>query len=77
MLDAKTRYIDLEKLALALLVSCKKLRPYFQAYTIVTPTNQPLKQVLCKPNLFGKLVRWLFELSEFDIQYKFRTTIKE
>ncbi|CAL8102384.1 unnamed protein product [Prunus armeniaca] len=32
--DAKVRYPDIEKLAHALVVSARRLRPYFQAHTI-------------------------------------------
>ena len=35
LLDAETRYSHLEKLALALIVAARKLRPYFQAHPIV------------------------------------------
>ena len=45
MLDAKTQYPKIEKLALALMVAAQKLRPYFQAHTIIIPTKFPLKQV--------------------------------
>ncbi|KAM1333888.1 hypothetical protein ACFX2F_009867 [Malus domestica] len=40
--DAETRYSNIEKLALALVMSAKKLRPYFQAYAIIVLTNHPL-----------------------------------
>ena len=76
MMHAETRYSEIEKLALALVVSCKKLRPYFQAHTIVVSINQPLKQMLHKPDLSGRLVKWAVELEEFDIIYKPRSTIK-
>jgi len=32
--------------------------------------NYPIKQVLRKPKLAGKMVVWSVELSEFDIKYK-------
>ena len=32
--------------------------------------------VLHKPNTFGRLLKWAIELSEFDIEYRSRTTIK-
>ncbi|KAL5539243.1 hypothetical protein UlMin_045288 [Ulmus minor] len=35
LLDAETRYPEVEKLALALMIAACKLRPYFQAYTII------------------------------------------
>ena len=46
LLDAETRYPELEKLFLALVITSKKLRPYFHTYTIEVLTNYPLRQVL-------------------------------
>ncbi|GAV80181.1 hypothetical protein CFOL_v3_23642 [Cephalotus follicularis] len=39
-------------------------------------TNQPLKQILQKPDMFGRLVKWAIELGEFDIEYKTRLVVK-
>ena len=36
-----------------------------------------MKQVLHKPKTSGRLIKWVIELSEFDIRYKPKTTIKE
>ncbi|KAI5349432.1 hypothetical protein L3X38_002319 [Prunus dulcis] len=44
--DAEVRYPDIEKLAFALVVSARRLRPYFQAHTIHVLTNQPLRQAV-------------------------------
>ncbi|KAI5337294.1 hypothetical protein L3X38_016565 [Prunus dulcis] len=74
--DAEVRYPDIEKLAFALVVSAKRLRPYFQAHTIHVLTNQPLRQVLQKPETSGRLVKWAIELGEFDIHYKPRPAIR-
>ncbi|XP_077246068.1 uncharacterized protein LOC143885918 [Tasmannia lanceolata] len=57
-------------------MAARKLRPYFQAYTIKVLTDQPLRQVLHRPDTSGKLVKWAVELSEFDIQYLPRQAIK-
>ena len=40
--DAETRYPEIEKLAVALIVAATKLRPYFQAHVILVPTSHPL-----------------------------------
>ncbi|KAI5323171.1 hypothetical protein L3X38_032243 [Prunus dulcis] len=74
--DAEVRYPDIEKLAFALVVSARRLRPYFQAHTIHVLTNQPLRQVLQKPKTSGRLVKWAIELGEFDIHYKPRPAIR-
>ena len=66
----------MEKLLLTLVTRAQKLRPYFQAHTIEIPTEYPMKQVLHKPETSGRLMKWVIELSEFDIRYKPKTAIK-
>ncbi|VVA40725.1 PREDICTED: rve domain-containing, partial [Prunus dulcis] len=66
----------IKKLAFALVVSARRHRPYFQAHTIHVLTNQPLRQVLQKPETSGRLVKWAIELGEFDIHYKPRPAIR-
>ncbi|XP_072073769.1 uncharacterized protein [Arachis hypogaea] len=73
---AELRYPRLEKLTLALVFSSRRLRPYFQGHTIIVRTEQPLRHVLSKPELAGRLIKWAIELSEFDIQYQPRGSIK-
>jgi hypothetical protein len=55
--DAETRYTAAEKLAFALIITAKRLRPYFQAHSIHILTDQPLKQILAKPGNSGRLVK--------------------
>ena len=66
----------MEKLILALVTTARKLRPYFQAHTIEISTKYLMKQVLHKPETLGRLMKWVIELSEFDIRYKPKTAIK-
>ncbi|XP_024171526.1 uncharacterized protein LOC112177468 [Rosa chinensis] len=73
---AESKYPDIERIALALLVSAWKLRHYFQAHSITVFTNHPLRQVLQKPETSGRLIKWAIELGEFDIKYLPRTAIK-
>ncbi|CAL9024301.1 unnamed protein product [Prunus brigantina] len=76
LLDAEQRYPQLEQLAYALVLSARRLRPYFQAHSIDVLTNQPLRQVLQKPETSGRLVKWAIELGEFDIRYHPRPSEK-
>ena len=46
LLNTKIRYPELEKLALALVMASRKLRPYFHSHIIEVLTNYPLRQVL-------------------------------
>ncbi|KAH9698780.1 protein kinase domain-containing protein [Citrus sinensis] len=43
---------------------------------IVVMTDQPLRQMLQKPDASGRLVKWSVELSEFDLSYKPRGAVK-
>ncbi|XP_070022486.1 uncharacterized protein [Nicotiana sylvestris] len=72
----ETRYPQLEKLALALIMASRKLRPYVQCHLISVVTAYPLRNILHKHELSGILVKWAIELSEYDITYQPRTAIK-
>lgn len=39
-------------------------------------TDIPLKKILQKPVTSGRIMNWVVELSEFDIEYLPRITIK-
>ncbi|GAV68100.1 rve domain-containing protein/RVT_3 domain-containing protein [Cephalotus follicularis] len=74
--DAEGRYPEVEKFAYALIISARKLRPYFQAHTIKVLTDKPLKQVLAKPDTSGRLIKWSVELGEYDVKFESRPAIK-
>lgn len=54
----------------------RKLRHYFHGHRITVRTNYPIKQILMKSDLAGRMVTWAVELSEYDIQFSPRTSIK-
>ena len=56
--DVETRYPEIKKLALALVVVAKKLRPYFQAHVILVLTSHPFRQVLQNPEVSERLSKW-------------------
>ncbi|KAM1545222.1 hypothetical protein ACFX10_045592 [Malus domestica] len=74
--DAETRYSNIEKLALALVMSAGKLRPYFQAHSIIVLTNHHLRQILQSPNTSGRMIKWAIALGEFDISYQLKPAEK-
>ncbi|XP_057756348.1 uncharacterized protein LOC130975594 [Arachis stenosperma] len=73
---AELRYSKLEKLALALLTSSRRLKQYFQSHQVVVRTDQAIRQVLQKPDLAGRMMTWSIELSQYDIRYEPRQAIK-
>ncbi|KAL0409774.1 UNVERIFIED_CONTAM: hypothetical protein Sradi_1911800 [Sesamum radiatum] len=73
---AESYFPPIEKMALTLVITARKLHPYFLSYLVGVRTNTPLKQVLGRPEATGRLVKWAIELSEYDISYLPRTTIK-
>lgn len=68
--------MQMEKLAFATTIASRKLRPYFQAHTIQILTKYPLKKVLRKLDLSGRLANWAIELEEFDIEFDPQNAIK-
>ena len=66
----------MEKLAFALLTAAYKLKPYFQAHTVVVLTDKPLRRAMSSPEAAGWMALWAIELSEFDVQYHPCTAIK-
>jgi hypothetical protein len=52
---AEERYPQIKKLAFALVMASRKLRPYFQAHTIQVLTEYPLRKVMQKLDLLGRL----------------------
>ena len=43
MRDMEIQYLKLEKLIYILLITARKLRPYFQAHTIILLMDQPIE----------------------------------
>ena len=72
----EARYLQIEKLAFALITASRKLRHYFQAHIINVMTDHPLKKAMNKLEAVGRLIQWVVELSEFDIKYQPRHAIK-
>jgi hypothetical protein len=73
---AELRYQKLEKLSLAVIVTARRLRQYFQSHKVIVKTDYPIKKVLKKSDLAGRMVAWSIELSEFDMTFSPRGAIK-
>ena len=60
----------MEKLAFALVTVDHKLKPYFQAHTVVILIDKLLWRVMSNLEAAGQMVLWAIELSEFVVQYR-------
>jgi len=63
----ETRYQATEKASMTVVFTARRLRHYFQSFTVIIMTYLPIRNVLQKPNIAGRMVRWVVELFEFDI----------
>ncbi|GMP48863.1 hypothetical protein CsSME_00016061 [Camellia sinensis var. sinensis] len=65
---AEVRYTPVERHCLALVFTAQKLRHYFLAHQIqIVTRSDPIRYLLSKPALTGKVARWLLALGEFEI----------
>ena len=60
----------MEKLDFVLIIATRRLKPYFQAHTIVILTDKRLRKAMNSAEAAGRMALWAVELSEFDIQYR-------
>ncbi|XP_075481342.1 uncharacterized protein LOC142522058 [Primulina tabacum] len=70
------RYSEVEKIALALVMIARKLRPYFLSHQVIVLTNSPLGRIMTHSEVSGRMIKWTVELGEYDIEYKPRVAIK-
>jgi ribonuclease HI len=72
---SKKNYTELKVLYTVLMAS-RKLRHYFQAYHIIVPSSQPLKDIMRNKEATGRIGKWAAELNEFTIDYVHRSSIQ-
>jgi ribonuclease HI len=73
---SKKNYTELEKVLYVVLMASRKLRHYFQAYHIIVPSSQPLKDIMRNKKATGRIGKWAAELNEFTIDYVHRSSIQ-
>jgi hypothetical protein len=73
---SKKNYIELEKVLYVVLIASRKLRHYFQAYHIIVPSSQPVKDIMRNREATGRIGKWAAELNEFTIDYVHRSSIQ-
>jgi ribonuclease HI len=75
--DAETRYSGAERSCLALIYASQRLRHYFLAHKVQLMTkSHPIRSLLQRPMLTGRLAQWLLQLSQYEIIAETPTAIK-
>nr|XP_023885550.1 uncharacterized protein LOC111997666 [Quercus suber] len=74
---AELNYSPIEKMCLALFFAIDKLEHYMQAYTVhLIPKADPIKYVLSRLMVSGRIARWAVLLQQYDIAYVPQKAIK-
>jgi ribonuclease HI len=77
MLDMEARYHEIEKLRLYLFFTYTKLRHILLSVEIIVICkSNVINHMLTAPVLKGRLRKWMFALSEFDIRYQPAKAVK-
>src|ERR1044072_3825910 len=73
---AEKRYQRIEKGVLTIIMTTRKLRSYFQSFRVKVKTDLPLRQILQRPDMAGRMVGWSVELFEYGLEFEPRGPIK-
>ena len=74
---AELNYSPIEKMCLALFLAIDKLEHYMQAYTIhLIAKADPIKYVLSRPVVSGRIARWVVLLQQYDFAYVPQKAVK-
>ena len=77
LVDAETRYSEIEKLCLCLYFSCVKLRHYLlSAECTVICKDDVVLYMLSMPIMSGRIDKWILALLEFDLRYASAKAVK-
>jgi ribonuclease HI len=74
--ESKARYQPVQKLLYAVLITSRKLRHYFQEYSISVVTDYPLGDILRNQDATGRISKWAVKLGTLNIDFKPRTALK-
>ena len=73
---AETRYFWIEKIIFTIVMTIRWLCPYIQAHSVKSLIDLPLRTLLQRLDTLGRMAKWIVELSEFDLSYVSRSSMK-
>jgi hypothetical protein len=74
--ESKAHYQLVQKLLYAVLITSRKLRHYFQEYSITIVIDYPLDDILRNQDATGGISKWALELGTLNTDFKPRTAVK-
>jgi ribonuclease HI len=74
--ESKARYQPVHKLLYVVLITSRKLRHYFQEYSVFVISDYPLGDMLRNQDATGRISKWEVELGALNTDFKPRTAIK-
>jgi hypothetical protein len=66
---SKIRYPQVQKLLYAVLLTARKLRPYFDDDKVIVVTGFPIGDILHNKEAIGRITKWACELGAHDIEF--------
>ncbi|KAA0065803.1 uncharacterized protein E5676_scaffold546G001970 [Cucumis melo var. makuwa] len=77
LVGTEVNYFPIEKMCLALFFAIGKLRHYMQVFTVhLVAKADPIKYVLSRPIISGRLAKWTVILQQYDMFYISQKAIK-
>lgn len=52
-----------------MIITSRKLKPYFSTYPINVLINVSLRHISHKPDIYGRISKWAFELNKYQIDF--------
>ncbi|XP_071740228.1 uncharacterized protein [Rutidosis leptorrhynchoides] len=74
--NGEVNYPVMEKVIYAHVHTARRLRRYFEAHQIQVLTDQPIKHVLKRTEISGRMSKWAIELGEHEINFLPRNSVK-
>ncbi|PKI42443.1 hypothetical protein CRG98_037174 [Punica granatum] len=75
--EGESNYLEIEKMCCALVWVMQRLRQYTLYHTVrLLLKTDPLKYLLGSPSFMRNIAKWRCQLTEYDIEYVSRTSVK-
>lgn len=74
--NSKCNMTEMKKVACTVLMASRKLHHYFETHKIRVPTDRGLNDLFNNPDALARIVKWVTELSGYNIVIESRNSIK-